>query len=151
ADKLALARGRAQQTGSLASALVEEGVASSEGIARILAARHRLPLVDLGMTGVDKAAAQNIQMHVLERVVAIPYSFENEVLRIAVADPANLHGIDELRLATRYPIELGVGSRDEILIEIRKLTRQTDAGRSSVQDDIDDFEAEQTDEDETDL
>ena len=29
ADKLALARGRAQQTGSLAAALVEEGVASA--------------------------------------------------------------------------------------------------------------------------
>jgi type IV pilus assembly protein PilB len=151
ADKLALARGRAQQTGSLAQALVEEGVASSEGIARILAARHRLPLVDLNLTGVDKAAVANIQMHVLERVVAIPYSFENEVLRIAVADPANLHGIDELRLATRYPIELGVGSRDEILIEIRKLARSTDGTRSTVQDNIDDFEAEQKDEDETDL
>ena len=151
ADKLALARGRAQQTGSLAAALVEEGVASSEGIARILAARHRMPLVDLGMTGVDRDAAQNIQMHVLERVVAIPYSFENEVLRIAVADPANLHGIDELRLATRYPIELGVGSRDEILIEIKKLVRATEGQRTSVQDDIDDFQAEQKDEDETDL
>ena len=151
ADKLALARGRAQQTGSLAAALVEEGVASSEGIARILAARHRMPLVDLGMTGVDRDAAQNIQMHVLERVVAIPYSFENEVLRIAVADPANLHGIDELRLATRYPIELGVGSRDEILIEIKKLVRATEGQRTTVQDDIDDFEAEQKDEDETDL
>jgi type IV pilus assembly protein PilB len=149
-DKLKLARSRAQQTGSLASALVEEGVASSEGIARILAARHRLPLVDLGMTGVDKQAAQNIQMHVLERVVAIPYSFENEVLRIAVADPANLHGIDELRLATRYPIELGVGSRDEIMIEIRKLARAAEGARTSVQEDIDDFEAEQK-EDETDL
>ena len=150
ADKLALARGRAQQTGSLAAALVEEGVASSEGIARILAARHRLPLVDLGLTGVDKPAAQTIQMHVLERVVAIPYSFENEVLRIAVADPANLHGIDELRLATRFPIELGVGSRDEILIEIRKLARAAEGARTSVQEDIDDFEAEQK-EDETDL
>jgi type IV pilus assembly protein PilB len=150
ADKLALARGRAQQTGSLAAALVEEGVASSEGIARILAARHRLPLVDLGLTGVDKEAAQNIQMHVLERVVAIPYSFENDVLRIAVADPANLHGIDELRLATRFPIELGVGSRDDILVEIRKLARATEVTRTSVQEDIDDFEADQK-EDETDL
>ena len=151
ADKLALARGRAQQTGSLAAALVEEGVASSEGIARILAARHRLPLVDLGLTGVDKEAAQNIQMHVLERVVAIPYSFENEVLRIAVSDPANLHGIDELRLATRFPIELGVGSRDDILQELRKLVRATEVTRTSVQEDIDDFEAEQKDDDETDL
>jgi type IV pilus assembly protein PilB len=150
ADKLALAKGRARQTGSLSAALVEEGVASSEGIARILAARHRLPLVDLGLTGVDKEAAQTIQMHVLERVVAIPYSFENDVLRIAVADPSNLHGIDELRLATRYPIELGVGSRDEILLEIRRLARASEATRSTVQDDIADFEADQK-EDETDL
>jgi type IV pilus assembly protein PilB len=151
ADKLALARGRAQQTGSLAAALVEEGVASSEGIARILAARHRLPLIDLMLVGVDPEAARTIQMHVLERVVAIPYSFENEVLRIAVADPANLHGIDELRLATRYPLELGIGSRDEILLEIRKLARASEAtSRSSVQDDIADFEADQK-EDETDL
>jgi type IV pilus assembly protein PilB len=151
ADKLALARGRAQQTGSLAAALVEEGVASSEGIARILAARHRLPLIDLMLVGVDPEAARTIQMHVLERVVAIPYSFENEVLRIAVADPANLHGIDELRLATRYPLELGIGSRDEILLEIRKLARASEAtSRTSVQDDIADFEADQK-EDETDL
>src|SRR6059058_5202000 len=54
ADKLALVRGRARQTGSLPQALVEEGVASSDGIARMTAARHQLPLVDLGMTVVDE-------------------------------------------------------------------------------------------------
>ena len=151
ADKLALARGRAQQTGSLSGALVEEGVASSEGIARILAARHRLPLIDLAFTGVDQAAAKNVQLHVLERVVAIPYAFENEVLRVAVADPANLHGIDELRLATRHPLELGIGSRDEILAEIRKLVRASEAfgARAAVQDEIDEIEARE--DEETDL
>ena len=41
-DKLAIARGRARQTGSFAQALVEEGIASPDGIARILAARHQL-------------------------------------------------------------------------------------------------------------
>jgi type IV pilus assembly protein PilB len=126
-DKLALARGRAPQSGSLSSALVEEGVASSEGIARILATRHRLPLVDLAFTGVDPTAAKEMQLHVLERVVAMPYAFENDVLKIAVADPANLHGIDELRLATRFPLELGIASREEILAEIRKLARASEA------------------------
>ena len=149
ADKLALARGRAQQAGSFSAALVEEGVASSEGIARILATRHRLPLVDLAFTGVDDAAVKQIQMHVLERVVAIPYSFENEVLRIAVADPSNLHGIDELRLATRFPLELGVASREEILVEIRKLARASEAhgARAAVAEEM---QAE-TEEEETDL
>ncbi|HZS24108.1 MAG TPA: ATPase, T2SS/T4P/T4SS family, partial [Gaiellaceae bacterium] len=153
-DRLALARGRAQQTRSLASALVEEGVASSDGIARMLAARHQLPLVDLGLTGVDDDAAKEIPPHVLERSAAIPYAFDNGTLRVAVADPANLHGIDELRLATRHSIEIGVGSRDDILAAIRKLVRATEfSSRSAVveeeellesvvEEDVTDLEAE---------
>src|ERR671931_987665 len=53
ADKLALVRGRAGPSGSIAQAIVDEGVASGEGIARMLAARHQLPLVDLPLAGVD--------------------------------------------------------------------------------------------------
>src|SRR5690242_11481644 len=90
-DKLALVRGRAQQTGSLPRALVEEGVASADGIARMVAARHQLPLVDLAFSGVDEAAAKLLPLHVLERVVAVPYALRNDVLHIAVADPANVH------------------------------------------------------------
>ncbi len=123
ADRLAVARGRAQQTGSLAGALVAEGIASAEGVARMYAARHRLPLVDLAVAGVDAEAAKLVPAHVLERVVAIPYGLDGDVLRIAVADPSNLHGMDELRLATRHPVELAVASRDDVLLEIRRVVR----------------------------
>ncbi|HYZ78082.1 MAG TPA: GspE/PulE family protein [Gaiellaceae bacterium] len=127
ADKLALVRGRAGQSGSIAQALVDEGIASGEGIARMLAARHQLPLVDLPLAGVEAEAAQAVPLHVLERIVAIPYAIENGYLRVAVADPANLHGIDELRLATRYPLELAVAPRDDVLAEIRRLVRASEA------------------------
>src|ERR687888_397488 len=120
-DKLALVRGRAGQSGSIAQAIVDEGIASGEGIARMLAARHQLPLVDLPLVGVEAQAAQAVPLHVLERIVAIPYAIENGYLRVALADPANLHGIDELRLATRYPLELAVAPRDDVLAEIRRL------------------------------
>ncbi len=90
-DKLALVRGRAGQ-GSLAQAIVDEGVAPPEGIARSLAVRYQIALVDLALAGVDKEAAEQVPLHVLERVVAIPYALENGTLRIAVADPGNLHG-----------------------------------------------------------
>src|SRR5205823_12967126 len=108
-DQLALVRGRARQVGSVSRALVDEGVAQSEGIARMLAARHQLPLVDLAVTGVDPDAGKEIPLHVLERIVAMPYAIENGALRIAVADPANIQAIDELRLATRYQLDIGVG------------------------------------------
>jgi type IV pilus assembly protein PilB len=127
ADKLAIVRGRARQTGSLAQALVEEGVASGEGIARILAARHQLPLVDLTLAGIDDGAARLVPLHVLERVVAIPYTLRDDTLLIAVADPANIHGIDELRLATRHPVELGVASQEDILSGLRKIARSSEA------------------------
>jgi type IV pilus assembly protein PilB len=151
-DKLAMARGRAQQTGSLAMALVEEGAASSEGIARMLAARHQLPLVDLALVGVNEAAARELPLHVLERVGAMPYSLEDGVLRIALADPANLHGIDELRLATRYQLDLGVASREEILAAIRKLVRASEAfgARAAVAEE-EDLLAFEVEEDTTDL
>jgi type IV pilus assembly protein PilB len=127
ADKLALVRGRAGSSGSIAQAIVDEGVASGEGIARMLAARHQLPLVDLPLAGVNAEAAKVVPLHVLERIVAIPYAIENGYLRVAVADPANIHGIDELRLATRYPLELTVAPRDDILAEIRRLVRASEA------------------------
>ena len=151
-DKLSLARGRAQHTRSLASALVEEGVASSEGIAKMLAARHQMPLVDLALAGVDPEAARELPLHVLERIGAIPYAYRDGRLQMAVADPANLHGLDELRLATRHPLELGVASREDILLSIRKLVRASEAfgARAAVDEEEELFAAEEA-EDLTDL
>jgi type IV pilus assembly protein PilB len=153
-DKLAMARGRAKHTRSLGDALVEEGVASSDGIARMLAARHQLPLVDLQILELDVKAAREVPLHVLERVVAVPYAYGDGTLRIAVADPANLHGIDELRLATRQPLELGVASREDVLATIRKLVRTSEAfgARAAVAQEEEEMRALETEEDDvTDL
>ena len=151
-DKLALARGRAQQTRSLAAALVEEGVASSEGIAKMLAARHQLPLIDLATEGVDQGAARELPLHVLERIGAIPFAFRDGRLQVAVSDPANLHGLDELRLATRHPLELGVSSREDILGAIRKLVRASEAyGARAAVDEEEEMLAAEEEEDLTDL
>ena len=114
-------------TGSVAQALAEEGVASSEGVARILAARSGLPLVELGLTGVDAAAAKEIPLHVLERIVAIPYALEGSTLRVAVGDPSNVQQLDELRLTTRHTLDLGVASREDILAELKRVARASGA------------------------
>ena len=144
-DKLALVRGRAGQ-GSMAQALVDEGAASADGVARTLAVRFQLPLVDLAATGVSADAAPLVPLHVLERVVAIPYALEGGTLRIAIADPGNIHGIDELRLATRYPLDLGVASREDIEVELRKILRASEAfGARAVLEEADAAIAEEED------
>src|SRR5215475_1129054 len=153
-DKLNVVRGRAGKAGSLAKAIVDEGFAASEGVARRLAARHHMPLVDLPLTGVEKAAGELVPLHVLERLVAIPYALDGDTLRVAIADPSDLHAIDELRLASRHQLELAVASRDDILAELRRLARQSEAfgARAALaeeealleeeEEDADDLEAE---------
>jgi len=136
-DKLALVRGSAGM-GSFAHALVEQNVASSEGLARTLAARYQMPLVDLALTGVADEASGEIALHVLERLIAMPYAIEDGTLKVAVADPGNIHAIDELRLATRYPLEIGVAAREDILAEIRRLARASEAfgARAAVEEEL---------------
>jgi type IV pilus assembly protein PilB len=137
ADKLALVRGAAGP-GSLAQALVDQEVASSEGIARTLAARYHMPLVDLALTGVSEQASKEIPLHVLERLIAIPYALGNGMLSVAIADPGNIQAIDELRIATRHQVELGVAAKEDILTEIRRLARASEAfgARAAVDEEL---------------
>ena len=146
ADKLSMVRGAAGM-GSFAHALVEQNVASSEGLAKTLAARYQMPLVDLALTGVSEEASGEIALHVLERLAAVPYALDNGTLRVAIADPGNVQGIDELRLATRYPLDLGVASREDIFAELRRLARASEAfgARAAVEDELAVVEEEETD------
>ncbi len=130
-------RARAANGTAVTQALIEEGAATSDGIARMLAVRHHLPVVDLPAVGVAVDAAQLIPVPTLERSVAIPYALEEDVLRVAVADPGNLHAIDELRLATKHSLDLGVASRDDILAELQRLVRTAEAIGSVVAVDMD--------------
>jgi type IV pilus assembly protein PilB len=146
-DKLAMVRGRAQQGGSLAQAILDEGVATSDGIARALATRFQLPLVELAVEAVDEEATKLVPLHVLERLLAMPYELRDGTLRVAIADPSNVQAIDELRLATRYPLEIGVASRDEIEVELRRLVRASEAfgARAAVEEELEVEEEEADD------
>ena len=127
ADRLALVRGRTRQGETFVDALVAEGLASSDGLARMLAARHGLPLVDLHLNSVSSEASMQMPLHVLRRAIALPYRLEGETLHMAIADPQDVQAIDELRLATRYRLSLGVAPRDDILAELDRMGRVSDA------------------------
>jgi type IV pilus assembly protein PilB len=127
-DRLELVRARAVQTRTTFSqALVDEGLASEEGLARLLSTRHGVPYVELAIVGIEAAAAREIPLHALERVTAVPYALRDGMLHVALADPGNIRAIDELKLATRHTLAVAVASRDEIVEQIRKLVRTSEA------------------------
>ena len=59
ADRLAAVRGRTKQGSSFAQAVLDEGVATPDGVARTLASRYQLPYVDLAVVGLQPDAAEN--------------------------------------------------------------------------------------------
>jgi type IV pilus assembly protein PilB len=125
-EDVATVRARAR-TGSFPQALIDEGLAAGERVAEALGNRFGMPLVDLLETGVSPEAAGEIPLHVLERVVAMPYQIQDGVLRVAIADPQNVNAIDELKLATRLPLELSIAAREDILGEVKRLARAAEA------------------------
>jgi type IV pilus assembly protein PilB len=146
-DRLAGVRSRAAQSrGSFAQALLNEGLATGGGVARLLATRHQLPFVELAFTGVDQKAAKLLPLHVLERAPALPYALRDDILYVAIADPTNVQAIDELRLATRHPVEFGVAAREEIHEHLQKLGRESEAFGLRARDDIPELIVEGQDE-----
>jgi type IV pilus assembly protein PilB len=164
-DRLASARSRAG-AGSLAEAIMDEQLnaprqtelelprlrvespaPSADSEARNLAERLHLPYVDLASTGVEKAAAESIPIHVLERAGALPYKIEGDRLRVAVADPTNVQSIDELRLATRFTLDVHVAPREDIDLELRRLQRASEAWERAalVEDELVEGEEEEGD------
>jgi type IV pilus assembly protein PilB len=152
ADKVKLIREQARTT-PVVQVLVDLELASGEAIARIMAARHQLPVVELGAVSIDSQAVAAIPLHVLERVTAVPYAFEGDSLCVAIADPQNIHGIDELRLASRYPLALHVAAHEDVVTELGRLARTSEAfgvraGMSDtiefdvIDEEIDDLEVE---------
>jgi type IV pilus assembly protein PilB len=157
-DRLAGVRSAA--TGStIAQAIVDEGLAApgvvtpppspigARGLRQVATDHSHLPQIDLAFEGVDKNAANQIPTHVLERALAIPYKLEDDRLYVAVSDPTNVQAVDELRIATRYTLEIGVAPADDIELELRKIVRQTEAWERAalVEDELEEEESEEND------
>ena len=123
-DRISAVRGRAG-AGTLAQAIVDEGYAQSDGIARALARRHGMPYLDLGETRASPDAVEPDPLRTLQRVVAVPIALVGDRLRVAVADPANIHGIDELRVAAAMPWTSPLRAA-RTFNEIARVARQTE-------------------------
>ena len=150
-DKVELVRHRAAGE-SFSQALVDEGLANALGVARRFAEQYHMPLVDLAVAGVDGEASKAIALPVLERTCAIPFASDGKTLKLAITNPQDVRGLDELRLATRLSVEFFIAAKNDVLTELRRLSRAAGAMNAAfvgevadvidVIDDDDDLEAE---------
>jgi type IV pilus assembly protein PilB len=99
----------------LGQTLVCEGLLSEDQLAQALAVQYGLPYDPLTSFQVDPRYYETISVKLMQRFPFIPISERDSVLTIAVADPHNLLGLDELELMIGKPLELIVSSKSAIL------------------------------------
>jgi type IV pilus assembly protein PilB len=91
---------------------------------RLLARRLGYRFVDdLADYPVDPEAWELVPHSIINRHKVVPLGFSGEVLVVAVADPANVIALDDLRTTTGRDLEVLVARRHEVEEVIRRLDR----------------------------
>ncbi|MEY4528519.1 MAG: ral secretion pathway protein [Nitrospirota bacterium] len=105
---------------ALGQTLVSEGVLSEEQLAKALAEQYGLPYEPLTDFRVDQQFYESISVKLMQRHPFVPMWERAGVLTIAIADPQNVLGLDELELLIGKPLERVVSSRSAILSALER-------------------------------
>ena len=100
------------------------------------ATRFRMPLVDLAVVGINPEATKLIPLRCSSGSARSRSRSRTRLSRIAITDPENVHAIDELRLATRHACSSRSRREEDVLLEIRRLSRANEAFSSVLDDDL---------------
>jgi type IV pilus assembly protein PilB len=116
-DDALTAVGAASQSRAVLVGAVEE-----EEKARAMATGQYLgiPYVDLAHEMIDPSAVALIPESLARRYAVVPVGFEGDDLVVAMADPANVLVIDDIRAITSRRVAVRVAARSEILEALRR-------------------------------
>ena len=105
---------------ALGQTLVSEGVLSEEQLAKALSEQYGLPYDPLTDFRVDQQFYESVSVKLMQRHPFVPMGERAGVLTIAIADPQNVLGFDELELLIGKPLARVVSSRSAILSALER-------------------------------
>lgn len=105
---------------TLGQTLMGEGLLSEDQLGRALAAQYSLPYDPLTDFRVDQQYYETISVKLMQRYPFVPIAERAGVLTIAIADPQNLLGLDELELLIGKPLDRVVSSKSAILAALER-------------------------------
>jgi type IV pilus assembly protein PilB len=108
---------------ALGRVLIEQGVLTESQLVAALATQIGLRFVDLSEFSVDGSAIGRVPGTVCRRHSAMPIGFEDGKLLVAMADPANVFAIDDIRSLTGMDVKPVVATRADIAAAIDRYYR----------------------------
>src|SRR6202171_2730744 len=125
---------------SLVTHLVAANLATARDIAISASNEFGVPLLDLDAVAADLDAVRSVSEKLMQKHRVLPLMKRGKRLFLAVADPTNLHALDEIRFQTSMSIEFVVVEDDRLQAAVGKAMDQADAIMPNMTDD--DFDLE---------
>jgi len=119
---------------SIVTQLVTSGAANARDIAVAASNEFGVPLFDLDAVNLDPETVRLVSDKLLTKHRVLPLFRRGKRLFLAVADPTNLHAIDEIKFQTSLGIEAIVVEDDKLQKAIDKAIEQADTQMSAFSD-----------------
>jgi type IV pilus assembly protein PilB len=142
-DEAAMAdaqRGAKEARQNLVTYLVGKNIVDAREIAITAAAMFGVPLLDLDAIAVDLDVIKLVSEKLLHKHRVMPLMKRGRRLFVAISDPTNLHGIDEIRFSTSMNVEPVVVEEDKLQKILGKAMEQVDTSMPTMAED--DFDLE---------
>ncbi len=130
-----------RQGTSLGYALTKMGFVSDNQITDFLSQQYRVQAIDLREYEIDEDVIAQVSKEVCERHKIIPVSRAGSSLIVAMADPSNLHAIDDIKFLTGYNVEPVVCSEAAVVEAVeRYYNKETEISFDDIMDGFDETE-----------
>ncbi len=108
---------------SLGRVLVDLGILTESQLVAALATQIGMQFVDLSDYAVDGSAVSRISDAVCRRHTALPIGYDDGKLLVAMADPANVFALDDIRSISGMEVKPVVATKPDVLAAINKYHR----------------------------
>jgi type IV pilus assembly protein PilB len=104
--------------GKIGEILVDLGFVNEHNLATFLARQLHIPYIEIAKQLVDPDTVKMIPADLARRITAIPLYTDKDALVVAMADPLNIFGLDDMRKAAGRDIRQVVATRSDIQVAI---------------------------------
>jgi type IV pilus assembly protein PilB len=120
-QQLRQAQDEQRRTGqNLGATLAKLGYISDGEITNFLSAQYRVPAINLDEYEIDQEVLKLVSKDVCDKHKIIPVSRAGSSLIMAMADPTNLHAIDDIKFLTGFNVEPVVASESAIAAAVER-------------------------------
>lgn len=98
----------------LGEILVDNKIITEDEIIESIEQQTGIKKVDLNTIDFDRKAITLIPQNLCKKYVLIPFGFENNKIKVALADPLNIFAIDDVAISTGFEIESFISKKEDI-------------------------------------